>query len=1090
MRFFGLFLISVWCVSCGGHKQLRPRFTEISAEAGIDFANSLILSDTLNPYTYRNFYNGGGVALGDINNDGLLDIYFTGNQVDNKLYLNKGNFVFEDITEMAGVSCSGVWSTGVTFADVNADGWLDIYVCKSGPPGGKNRHNELFINNGNLTFSESARTWGLDVTGLSVQASFFDFDKDGDLDCYLLSNSLQSVGSFDRAVNKRLEIDPAGGGNKFFVNEGGRFIDQSRAVGIYQSVIGFGLGITLGDFNQDSWIDIFVSNDFFERDYLYINNQHGGFAESLPEYFESISTGSMGADYADLDNDGVGELFVTEMLPDSLSRRKTKTIFENWNRFQDAVGKGYHYQFSRNVLQKKVGESYLELGRLAQMSATEWSWGALLFDMNNDGLRDVFVANGIEKDLLDRDYLSYDGSYGNVQRLISQEKNAVLTLISKMPTSQFSNYAFANEGRLKFRNVANEWGLDAPQNSTGSAYGDLDNDGDLDLVLNNCNSKASIYRNDAATKAGFSIELFSSRGNRFVVGATTVVFQQGNRQTSDNFTVRGFQSSSQSRMHFGIGDGYDAIDSVSVFWPEGGVTTVYGNDIKTPWLRLWKDSCVVAKIATGNQRVQPRVRLEPMPNRFPRHRPNGLDEFDRERLIPFMHGKRGPFLIQSDVNNDGLTDVYCGGGRGQSGFFLIHRSNSWDVDSLCLVEYAQAEEMGSSLFDANGDGYADLYIASGGRFYPKSSSLLADHLLINLGKGRFREVIHALPIDARGATSCSVYLDFDRDGDSDLVVAETGDPFVYGSLGALRAFRNDGSGYFSEVSAQVLGQFNPRGVVTDMVVTDFDKDGWPDIVLVGDWLGIYLLRNNQGILVDQSKRYGTDTLTGWWTDIESADLNNDGVPDFVVANHGTNTFFRVKDRMYVSDFDGNGSIEQVYCTYEHGRYFPIADRDELVSQIPSLKRKLLFYSDFAKMDIEQMLGQDIVSRSAFFEVSVLESIALLSSADGYDVVSLPIEAQFSPLYSLCLVDINQDGVMDVLAGGNNYFVKPQFGRFDASTGWLFEGKMQNGKFSFSSGVSLGVKGQIRDIEVVRANGDFFVFISKYDDALAGYRVVF
>src|SRR6478736_4659929 len=474
MKFYlvlGLMLL-LW--GCSSDKSQKPtQFTDVTTEGGISFRNELTFTERLNPYTYRNFYNGAGVAIGDINNDGLLDIYFAGNQVDNKLYVNQGNLSFKDITDSAGVACAGVWSSGVTFVDINADGYLDIYVCKSGDPDSPHRNNELFINNGNLTFTEQSKEYGLDVTGLSVQAAFFDYDKDGDLDCYLLTNSIRSVGNYDLVKGQREIPDPKGGGNKFFVNENGKFRDFSEEAKIYRSNIGFGLGITLGDFNNDSWTDIFVSNDFFERDYLYINNQRGAFTESLTDYFQSISMGSMGADFADMDNDGSPELFVTEMLPDSLNRKKTKTVFENWNKYQLNLQNGYYHQFSRNVLQKKMGKnSYAEIGRLAGVAATEWSWGALLFDMDNDGRRDIFIANGIYKDLLDRDYLAFTGTDENIRNIIKNEKNPIVKLIELMPSSAFSNYAFRNDGGLHFKNMAGEWGLGEPMFSSGSVYGD------------------------------------------------------------------------------------------------------------------------------------------------------------------------------------------------------------------------------------------------------------------------------------------------------------------------------------------------------------------------------------------------------------------------------------------------------------------------------------------------------------------------------------------------------------------------------------------------------------------------------------------
>ncbi|HCX21849.1 MAG TPA: hypothetical protein DHN29_08030, partial [Cytophagales bacterium] len=487
--------VTVFFVSCQSSDQKRL-FKDVAGESGIAFANDLEYTEEFNPYTYRSFFNGGGVALGDINNDGLLDVFFTGNLVDNKLYLNKGDWQFEEITKAAGVSCPNVWSSGASFADVNGDGLLDLYVCKSGKPGGSNRYNELFINNGDLTFTEKSKEYGLDIVGLSTHAAFFDYDKDGDLDCYVLTNSLKSIGGFDLIKDQREIPDETGGGNKFFRNDDGRFVDITLESGIYASSIGFGLGITLSDFNKDGWTDLFISNDFFERDYLYINQEGEYFKESLESYFNSISMGSMGADAADLNNDAEPDLFVTEMLPSNVARKRTKAVYENWDKYQLNVRQGYFHQYPRNVLQQKINDSlFVEVGRYSNVSATDWSWGALMFDANNDGLRDIFVANGIYKDLLDRDYLTFTANDQQIRNQLKKKGNVIKDLIDVMPSQAVPNQMFKNQGDFVFDNVSEEWGLGMPTFSNGSAYGDLDNDGDLDLVINNVNMPALVYRN-------------------------------------------------------------------------------------------------------------------------------------------------------------------------------------------------------------------------------------------------------------------------------------------------------------------------------------------------------------------------------------------------------------------------------------------------------------------------------------------------------------------------------------------------------------------------------------------------------------------
>lgn len=1032
------------------------------------------------------------MAVGDINNDGLVDIYFAGNQVGNKLYLNQGGFFFKDITESAGVACLGVWSTGVTFVDINADGLLDIYVCKSGDPDSPNRHNELFINNGNLTFTDKAKEYGLDVVGLSVHASFFDYDKDGDLDCYLLTNSFKSVGAFDLVKDQRKVPDPLGGGNKFFINDGSRFHDSSDKTGIYRSNIGFGLGITLGDFNEDNWTDIYVSNDFFERDYLYLNNQKGAFIESLTDYFESISMGSMGADYADLDNDGRAELFVTEMLPDSLHRRKTKTVFENWNKYVWNLQNGYHYQFSRNVLQKKTsGGSFVEIGRFAGVAASEWSWGALLFDMDNDGWRDIFVANGIYKDLLDRDYLTYSGSEENVKKIIRNEKNGILKLIDLMPSSLFPNLAFHNNRNLTFSNQSAAWGLGEPMFSSGSAYGDFDNDGDLDLVVNNTNEPSTLFRNnvDSARFKSVTISLSSDGFNTFSIGAKVIAYVGKRTFTADNFVTRGFQSSVSPMVHLGLGENVTTIDSVVVWWPTGGYSVAYNI---TPGNRLFLQKNKFyfhQRERSAITRPSADFTLERMPSSIFRHKNCGLVDFDRNRLIPMMYSNETPSLTKGDINNDGIDEVYVGGGKQQTGVFVQFNEGKLNgITSEAFNRYALSEETKGKFIDIDNDSDLDLYMASGGRFFPGQSSALSDRVFLNNGLGELTESTSSLPFSRFVSTSVVESIDYDNDGDVDLVVGERFDTFQYGRGGGAYLFENNGKGVFTDVTNTKAPLLREIGMITDIKSVDFDTDGLMDLILVGDWMSIKLLRNTQNQFVDFSGKVGVNNTNGWWHSVEFTDLNRDRKPDFVIANHGLNSFFKEGDRMYVNDFDSNGSTEQIFCTQINDKYYPIIDRDDLLSQIPSLKKRILYYSDYSKMSIGDLFSESVLRGSKVLDVQILSSVLLLSSPDGYDIIKLPKEAQYSPLYALLLDDIDNDGVIDLLAGGNQYLVKPQFGRYDASHGWFFKGVFSDGKFTFLPGLDLNVKGQIRDIETVSVNGVKFVLFAKHDDELEIYKV--
>lgn len=1066
-------------------------FTDVTKESGVTFLNTLTYSERLNPYTYRNFYNGAGVGIGDINNDGLLDIYFVGNQVGNKLYLNEGNLKFKDITEAAGVACKGAWSTGVTFVDINADGLLDIYVCKSGDPDVPHRNNELFVNNGDLTFTEKSKAYGLDITGLSIQASFFDYDKDGDLDCYLLTNSIKSVGNYDLVKDQRNIPDAQGGGNKFFINENGMFRDYSEEAGIYRSNIGFGLGITLGDFNDDSWTDIFVSNDFFERDYLYINNQHGAFKESLTDYFQSISMGSMGADFADLDNDGCAELFVTEMLPDSLSRKKTKTVFENWNKYQLNLQNGYFHQFSRNVLQKKIGKnSYAEIGRLAGVAASEWSWGALLFDMDNDGLKDIFVANGIYKDLLDRDYLAYAAGEENVQRIIREEKNPILKLIGLMPSSTFPNYAFKNEGNFNFTNKAQEWGLATPMYSSGSAYGDLDNDGDLDLVVNNINAPSVVYRNnsDSSQFKSLEISVTSKDKNRFVVGTQVKAYSETKIYSADNFVTRGYQSSVQPRIHLGLGIGVRIVDSLLIQWPSKGYSMLYNIPVNQ-LIRINEDSIKKLELDKFKRWKTEGAILDRIATDLFKHQGSGLVDFNRERLLPMMYSNEQPSLTKGDIDKDGIEELYIGGGKDQPGRFIKYQSGKFVSQlSQAIGKYKMAEETKGAFLDADNDGDLDFYMSTGGRFYPSASTVLLDRIFINDGKGTFAESARDLPFSSFFSTSVALPIDFDNDGDVDLFVGDRGETFFYGMGGRGYLLENDGKGLFTDVTQQRASSLVSTGMITNGTVVDFDSDGWKDIVFVGDWMPITVLRNDKGHFADISKTLGLDKTHGWWHDIKTADFNKDGRVDFVVGNHGLNTFFKPGDRMYLNDFDRNGSVEQLFCTKVDGKYYPIADKDELLSQLPSLKKSLLYFKDYSKKSIDDLFPEEILKKSKILEVELLSSIMLLSNGESYQKIELPLEAQFSPIYSLLAIDFDNDGIQDLISGGNQFQVKPQFGRYDASSGWLFKGQIKEGQFSFEKGIDLQVKGQIRCIDFLEIDKVRYIFFAKYDDELEVYKI--
>lgn len=1074
MKRIWLFPIT-FILACGHDKSSQPQFKEIHDRAQVHFVNQLTYTELLNPYTFRNFYNGGGVALGDINNDGLTDIYFTGNQVDNKLFLNKGNLIFEDISDKAGVSCPNVWSTGATFVDVNADGLLDLYVCKSGPPGGANRHNELFINNGDLTFTESSKKYGLDISGLSVQSAFFDHDKDGDLDCYLLTNSIRSVGNYDLVEGARNIPDP--GGNRFLINEGGRYVDASQEVGIYTSNIGFGLGITLEDYNYDGWVDLYISNDFFERDYLYINNQKGGFTEDLEGYFNSISMGSMGADVADLNNDGLLDLIVTEMLPDSLNRVKSKAIFENWDKYQLNVTKGYHHQFPRNTLQRGIGsKQYLEVGRFANVAATEWSWSALIFDMDNDGLKDIFVSNGIYKDLLDRDYLNFTATDQRIRQMIQAKEDIITRLVDQMPSQAVPNYLFKNAGSLYFVNIADSLGLGAPTFSNGSVYGDLDNDGDLDLVVNNVNQPAHIYENqlDTASHRSIKIKASTDGDNRFAIGLEVKVFVDGATLQASNYMARGFQSSMEPIIHLGVGEA-QTIDSVLVRWPDGSCHKMF--DVPTNQIIvLEKENIENVPCWYKNADHYDFQILKKSDRQFQtRHIENRFVDFNRERLLLEMCSNEGPRLGIADINRDGADEIFMGGAKGHPGQ-ILSLNNTFNRNTGWMQDYADSEDVDNVFFDADGDGDQDLYVATGGRAFAKSSSALQDHLLLNDGTGNFSKG-EKLPFQSFFSSSTVINSDFDKDGDEDLFVGERFHPFFYGISGRGYLLRNNGKGVFDDVS-ELLPGINGIGMITDAKWGDINNDQLPDLVVVGEWMGVTLFLNTGDRFENQSKRWGLGKTSGLWHTVEIGDFDGNGFVDIAAGNHGLNTFMKPDNRFYYSDFDQNGAVDQIFCQKVGDKYYPIHDRDELIAQIPTLKKRILYYQDYSEMDIDAIFGAEVISQAAYKEVACLESSLFMNDGGRLNRTALPAEIQYAPVYAIYTEDINNDSRSDFLIGGNQYNVKPQFGRYDASSGWLL---MSGHDGEYQAPVALGVAGQVRDIKKANTpDKEYYIFARNND----------
>lgn len=1079
-------------------------FTRLpAAYTGIRFENRLTDTPDFNVFTYRNFYNGGGVATADLTGDGLPEVVLTSNQGGPRLYLNEGTFHFRDITKEAGIKFKGPgsWATGVAIADVNGDGLLDIYICYAGNGPPELRANELYINQGVGAdglphFREMAKEYGVADEGYSTQAVFFDYDGDGKLDLFVLNNSPRPVSSFGSENNR--DVPSKYGGHKLYHNVGGKFVDVTKQAGIHEAEFGFGLGVVASDINGDGWPGLYVSNDFFEKDYLYINNRDGTFTESIDRAMPSISYASMGLDVADVNNDGRPDVYTTDMLPEDQFRLQTTTTFDSWARYLSNVKSGFHHQFTRNMLQVNNGDgTFSDVGQMAGAARTDWSWGALIADFDLDGRKDIFVTNGIAKDLTTQDYLAWLTEQRSSQGGSGKQVD-YLKLIAAASSTKLPNYAFHNNGDLTFTNLSAAWGLNTPSFSSGAAYADLDGDGTLDLIVNNVNDTAFVYRNNARSLTSnryLQVKLEGDAPNRFAVGAKVTLFTGGTLLFQELNPTRGFQSSVDYVLTFGLG-ARDTVDSMIVAWPGRGP-----RDARVSALRNVKAN---QRITVREAQAVPAPARDVAPHRLLAdvtrdaaipfvHHENEFSDFDREPLMPKLVSTEGPALAVADVNGDGLDDMFIGGAKGQPGKLLIQQRNGSFV-SVSEKEFAKdslSEDVGAVFFDANGDGHPDLYVVSGGNEYSEGASALQDRLYLNDGHGNFRKTEGFLPVEHTSGSRVAA-ADFDGDGHIDLFVGGRVVPWRYGVNPPSMLLRNDGKGHFADVTDQVAPGLRNVGMVTDAVWRDIDGDGRPDLIIVGEWMPITIFHNTGGKL-ERMNVPGLEKSDGWWNRIIAGDFTGHGRVDFIVGNMGLNGRLHASatepTTMYVNDFAQSGLVQQIITTYNGGGSYPVLMRDELLNAIPRLRDKFPTYASYARARIEDILSPLELSAGVVKHAYTFATSLVRNNGDGsFTVIPLPAEAQRAPVYGILATDVDGDGHVDLLLAGNFDGIPPELGgRMSASAGLVLRGDGK-GTFTPLEGVQSGfvVPGQSRDIQRVRTggHGDLYVVARNNDRPLA------
>lgn len=1092
-----LFIVILLLSSCSTEPDTK--FKSLSpGHTGVHFSNNLESTPEFNIRNYLYFYDGGGVAVGDINNNGLPDLFFVGNQVENRLYLNKGDFTFEDITEKAGIiQKEGSWSTGVTMADVNGDGYLDIYVSKVNylSVGGKN---QLFINNGDETFTEMASEYGLDFEGYSTQAAFFDYNQNGRLDMFLLNHSFHSDDTYGEAEVLRQRPDPRGG-DRLFRNDGGIFTDVTHEAGIISSALGYGLGVAITDINQDGLPDIYVGNDFHEDDYFYINNGDGTFTEQLYSMFGHTSNSSMGNDVGDINNNGLMDIVSLDMMPEDHETfmrsggPDIKIIADTKRDF------GFGEKNNRNTLQINRGNTekglplFSETAFASGIAKTDWSWAALLADFDNDGYNDLFVSNGMPRRPNDLDVVAA------LNRLRQQFSGSELDqkefeLINLMPDVIVPNYLFKNEGNLQFTDVSAAWGHSIPASSSGSVYADLNNNGFLDLVVSNIDRPPFIFQNTSESNDStnyLKVKLTGDAFNTTGIGSKVLLYQANSVYYREQMPTRGFQSSVDHTLHFGLGS-HQQIDSLLVIWPDSRYETFY--DLRTNQTFLLKQEDASGNFDYSNlhkkQTAPLFTNITSAINFTHRHRENSFDDLNREPLMPYKLSQKGPALAVGDVNGDGLDDFYLGGSRGYEGKLFLQQMDGTFLESEQQVFYTDrhSEDVDALFFDATGDGNLDLYVVSGGNEYSGESVELVDRLYINTGNGEFRRSFNSLPEYAINGSVVRA-ADINGNGHLDLFVGGHSVPWRYGVGPQSLILMNNGRGVFSEVTNEIAPEIETIGNVTGAEWIQDPGSEYPSLIVVGEWMAIEYFENQSGKFVKKTSELGFQDTHGLWQSISVSDITGNGYPDIIAGNFGINSRLKASPdspiNLYVNDFDGNGQTAPLISYFQDGVERPFEQLDELFSQISDITQSISSYADFANRNLEQLMDPELLNASLKKQLVELRTVALINDGEGkFHKIYLPFEAQLFPVTSILPYDVNNNGSIDLLIAGNKYAVKPSFGgRQDAGFGLFLknEDKSEFTPLMFNES-GFKVKGESRSMKIYENyNGERIVIVARNND---------